>query len=100
MLNNTCPHFLDMLMQLMGAPLTDIMGDLKQVASAGDVEDHVKALSRVENGVTVDLESTTAQKIEGDLPKWILCGTNGTITSDGSTAQYGPSQIGRDAVCV
>jgi predicted dehydrogenase len=85
-LNNTCPHFLDMILQLMGAPVTRVMGDMQQIASAGDVEDHVKIFLRADNGVTSDIEISSAQKIEGDLPRWVLCGTWGTLTSDGDNA--------------
>lgn len=83
-LNNTCPHFIDMILQLLGAPVTDVMGDLQQIAAAGDVEDHVKVLLRAANGCTADMEITSAQNISQKLPKWILCGTCGTLTSDGT----------------
>ena len=82
-LNNTCPHFVDMILQLLGAPVTDVMGDLQQIASAGDVEDHVKVLLRAANGCTADMEISSAQNIAREMPKWILCGTCGTLTSDG-----------------
>lgn len=86
-LNNTCPHFLDMLIQLVGSNIADVMGDLQQIASAGDVEDHVKAFLRGENGVTVDMEISSAQNIgEPKLPKWIMCGSCGTLVSDGATS--------------
>lgn len=97
-LNNTCPHFLDMLMQLAGAPIVDVMGDLQQIASAGDVEDHVKAFLRADNGVTIDMEITSAQNL-GDqkLPKWIMCGSTGTLVSDGATSTiryFDPKEAG------
>ena len=89
-LSNTCRHNLDVILQLLGAPVKQVMGDLKQIASAGDVEDHVKAFIRAENGVTAAMEVTSAQRIEGTLPKWVLAGTCGTLTSDGreSTIHY------------
>ena len=82
-LNNTCPHFVDALMQLIGSPIKTICGDLQQIASAGDVEDHVNLFLRGENGVSADMEVSSAQNISLPLPKWILCGTHGTLTSDG-----------------
>jgi len=85
-LNNTCPHFLDILMTLVGSPIVKVMGDLQQIASAGDVEDHVKAFLRAANGATIDMEISSAQKLEGTLPKWIVCGSTGTLTSDGKTS--------------
>ena len=96
-LNNTCPHFLDMLLQLSGTPIVDVMGDLQQIASAGDVEDHVKAFLRSENGCTVDMEISSAQNVAQTLPTWILCGTNGTLTCDGKESvirSYDPEEAG------
>ena len=95
-LNNTCPHFIDALIQLIGAPIKTICGDLQQVASAGDVEDHVSLFLRGENGVTANMEVTNAQNVAIPLPKWILCGTHGTLTSDGVTSTiryFDPSQV-------
>src|SRR3954471_6800548 len=95
-LNNTCPHFIDVLIQLIGSPIKTICGDLQQIASAGDVEDHVKLFLRGENGVTADMEVSNAQALPAPLPKWILCGTHGTLTSDGkqSTIRYfDPAQV-------
>jgi predicted dehydrogenase len=71
-------------LQYAGAPVKDCMGDLRQLASAGDVEDHVKAFIRCENGVTFDMEVTSAQTVPTPLPKWIVAGSCGTLTSDGS----------------
>jgi predicted dehydrogenase len=82
-LNNTCPHFVDMLLQLAGAPIVSVMGDLQQIASAGDVEDHVKAFMRAANGCTIDMEISSAQNIAVELPKWVLCGSCGTLTCNG-----------------
>jgi predicted dehydrogenase len=86
LLNNNSVHFLDMVVQLIGGTVTQVMGDLKQIASAGDVEDHVKAFLRSNNGVTADIEISSAENINPPLPKWILCGTHGTLTSDGKTS--------------
>src|SRR2546430_5374481 len=33
-LNNTCPHFIDVLIQLIGSPIYTIIGDIQQIASA------------------------------------------------------------------
>ena len=96
-LNNTCPHFIDMLLQLAGAPIVDVMGDLQQIASAGDVEDHVKAFLRAENGCTIDMEISSAQNVAMDLPKWVLCGTNGTLTCNGKESvirRFDPEKAG------
>ncbi len=79
-LNNTCPHFIDQIVQLVGAPITQVMGDLQQIASAGDVEDHVKALMRAANGCCVDLEFSTAINNAADVPQWVIAGKYGTLT--------------------
>ncbi|MDP6353736.1 MAG: Gfo/Idh/MocA family oxidoreductase [Planctomycetota bacterium] len=96
-LNNTCPHFLDMLIQLAGGSIRNVMGDLQQIASAGDVEDHVKAFLRSENGCTVDMETSSAQNVAATLPSWILCGSSGTLTSDGKQSTirwFDPDEAG------
>jgi scyllo-inositol 2-dehydrogenase (NADP+) len=96
-LNNTCPHFIDQALQFAGAPVKDCVGDLRRLASAGDVEDHVKAFMRCENGVTVDMEVTSAQNIPTPLPKWIIAGDCGTLWTDGVTATtrwFDPQQAG------
>lgn len=85
-LNNTCPHMIDQALQFAGAPIKDCMGDLQQIASAGDVEDHVKALLRAENGVTIDMEVSTAQNQAITPSKWVLCGACGTLVTDGKTS--------------
>ena len=81
-LNNTCPHNLDAILQLLGEPVINVIRDLQQISSAGDVEDHVKAFLRASNGCTADMEITSAQNIATDIPTWILCGNQGTLTSD------------------
>jgi predicted dehydrogenase len=82
-LNNTAVHFLDQILQLLPGRVTRVMGGLQQIAAAGDVEDHVKALLKTDAGATADLEISFAQNLAMPLPKWILCGTHGTVTNDG-----------------
>ena len=85
-LNNTCSHYLDIILQLIGGPIVRVLGDLQQVASAGDVEDHVKAFLVAANGCTADIEVSNAQNIDAAIPRWILCGTCGTLTSNGTAS--------------
>ena len=95
-LNNTCPHYLDMILQLLGSNVVQIMGDLQQIASAGDVEDHVKVFMKCESGCTADLEVSSCQNIAFDMPTWMFCGTCGTLTSDGKTSTiryFDPNEI-------
>ncbi len=80
LLNNTGVHYLDQLLQLLPGKVTEVMGDLQQIASAGDVEDHVKALIRTDAGSTADVEIASAQNVATPLPTWIICGTTGTLT--------------------
>jgi scyllo-inositol 2-dehydrogenase (NADP+) len=95
-LNNTCPHNIDQILTLIGSPIVQVMGDLQQIASSGDVEDHVKAFMRAKNGCTADMEVTTAQNVAMKLPKWVISGTCGTLTSDGKSATihwFDPTQV-------
>jgi scyllo-inositol 2-dehydrogenase (NADP+) len=95
-LNNTCVHFLDQILQLLPGKVNDVMGDLKQIASAGDVEDHVKALIRTDAGATADIEVSSAENLAVTLPKWIICGTCGTFTGDGknyTVRWFDPAQV-------
>ena len=87
-LNNTCPHAIDMAMQLLGAKVTAVMGDLQQIKDAGDAEDHVKVFMRGANGCTVDLEVSTC--CAATLPAWMVLGSCGTLVSDGeeTTVKY------------
>jgi len=95
-LNNTCPHNIDQALQILNSPVLQVMGDLRQMASAGDVEDHVKAFMRCESGATFDLEVSSVENIAMKLPTWVVCGTNGTYTSDGKEATvrwFDPKQV-------
>lgn len=83
-LNNTAVHFLDQILLLLPGKVSSVCGDLQQIASAGDVEDHVKAFIKTDAGATADLEISMAQNVAMPLPKWIICGTHGTITNDGT----------------
>jgi predicted dehydrogenase len=83
-LNNTAVHFLDQILQLLPGSVSSVCGDLQQIASAGDVEDHVKAFIKTDREATADLEISFAQNLAMPLPKWILCGTQGTLTNDGT----------------
>lgn len=84
-LNNTCPHFVDLGLQILGSPVKDIFCDLKQLASSGDVEDHVKVLLRGENGRVYDMEVSSVCAFSE--PKWTVLGSRGTLVSDGTTSK-------------
>jgi scyllo-inositol 2-dehydrogenase (NADP+) len=94
-LNNTCPHFLDIGLQLLGSPVKEIFCDLKQIASFGDVEDHVKVILKAENGRVYDMEVSSVCKFEE--PKWTVLGSHGTLVSDGSNGKlafFDPKKAG------
>jgi len=94
-LNNTCPHFIDLGLQLLASPVTEVFCDLKQIASYGDVEDHVKVLLKAENGRVYDMEVSSVCKFPE--PLWTVLGSHGTLVSDGSTstiAWFDPKKAG------
>ena len=96
LLNNHTVHFLDQVLQLLPGKVTQVMSHLRQIASAGDVEDHVKALLRTDAGATADLEVSMAENVAGPVPKWVFCGTHGTLTHDGTRSTirwFDPSQV-------
>jgi len=87
LLNNAGSHMLDISMQLVGSPIVKALGSMRHLASAGDAEDHVKALLVAADGKTIDLEISMCEALgDARLPVWTLCGTRGTLTSDESTA--------------
>ncbi|MCE5240245.1 Gfo/Idh/MocA family oxidoreductase [bacterium] len=94
-LNNTCPHFIDIGLQLLDSPVKEVFCDLKQIASFGDVEDHVKVLLRGENGRVYDMEVSSVCKFPE--PKWTVLGSHGTLVSDGTTSKlafFDPKKAG------
>ena len=95
-LNNTCPHVIDQFLQLVQSPIVQCMGDLRRIASSGDVEDHVKGLLRTKSGCTIDMEVTSAENIAATLPQWIICGAYGTLTKlgkDVTVRYFDPKQV-------
>ncbi len=84
-LNNTCPHIIDMSLQFIGWPVKKVFGDLQHVNDAGNVEDHVKIVMRGKHGCTADLEVSTACAFPS--AKWTLLGDCGTLVTDGATSK-------------
>jgi scyllo-inositol 2-dehydrogenase (NADP+) len=81
-LNNTCPHSIDIALQMMEAPIVDVWGDLQAVVTAGDAEDHVKIMMRGKNGRVIDHEVSSACAFP--QPKLMVMGTHGTLVREGS----------------
>ena len=80
-MNNTCPHSIDIALQLLEAPVTAVWGDLQAVLTAGDAEDHVKIMLRGKNGRVLDHEVTSA--CAAPQAKLIVMGTLGTLYREG-----------------
>lgn len=84
-LNNTCPHVLSIVLPLLGSPVKKVFADLRNIKDVGDAEDHVHVVLQAESGVTADIIVSTALALSG--PRWTLCGSRGTMTSDGETSK-------------
>lgn len=94
-LNNTAPHTLSIVLPLLGAPVKSVFADLRNIKDAGDAEDHVHLVMTAENGTTADVVVTSAVALSQG-PKWMLCGKNGTLVSDGTTSTiryYDPGKV-------
>lgn len=84
-LNNTCPHFIDAALLLLGSPVKRLFTDLQLTTDVGDADDHTKILFKGENGRVIDLEVSTSCAFPEY--KWTLLGTAGTLRSDGKTSE-------------
>lgn len=84
-LNNTCPHILSIVLPLLGSSVKNAFADLRNIKDAGDAEDHVHMVLQTESGVTADIVVSSAMALSA--PLWILCGSRGTLVSDGKTSK-------------
>ncbi|HQK21484.1 MAG TPA: Gfo/Idh/MocA family oxidoreductase [Candidatus Latescibacteria bacterium] len=84
-LNNTCPHFLDLLLQMLQSPVAEVFTDLKLVQNVGDVENHVRVIIKGRNGRIADMLVSSADAFPE--PKWTILGSNGTLICDGRTSE-------------
>ena len=80
---NWGPHIIDHGLRLLESPLRGIWGDLKQVAAAGNAEDHLKILLTGANGRVIDLEISGGAVMRE--PTYLVSGSRGGLTSDGTT---------------
>ena len=80
-LNNTCPHNIDQVLQLLQSPVKDVWGDLQACITAGNADDHVKVLIRGKSGRVIDLEVSDACALP--QPAWVMMGTLGTLVQEG-----------------
>lgn len=78
-LNNTGPHFIDLVMQLFGAGEPDqVYCHLDRTLTLGDADDHVKLVFKGEGTPTVDMEMSAACAYPGEF--WHIMGTKGGLT--------------------
>lgn len=84
---NWGPHIIDHALQMLDSPVKDIWSDLKQIAAAGDAEDHLKIILTGRNGCVVDLEISGGAAVGG--PTYLVLGSRGALTCNGSiTLRY------------
>tara|TARA_B100000809_G_scaffold244094_1_gene269716 strand:- start:62 stop:1132 length:1071 start_codon:yes stop_codon:yes gene_type:complete len=90
LLNNHGTHYIDWVMQLMGAPIKDVFSDMKLVSDSGNAEDHVRLLLRARNGCVADFHLSTATAPKTSMPLCLILGTCGTLECAGgeSTIRY------------
>jgi predicted dehydrogenase len=84
-LNNTCPHFIDLLLQMLQSPVVEVFSDLKLVQNVGDVENHVRVIMKGKNGRIADMFVSSADAFPE--PKWTVLGSTGSLVCDGTTTQ-------------
>lgn len=80
-LNNWGPHIIDHALRLIDAPIVDVWSDLRNIAGAGDAEDHLKIVLRGANGMTAEVEISGGVALAG--PVWHILGDQGALQSDG-----------------
>jgi predicted dehydrogenase len=78
-------HLVDAGLQLLGADVADAWGHVQQIFNPGDAEDDIKAVVRGTNGVVLDIDMTSACAVPE--PRWVICGTHGTLWMDGKDAR-------------
>ncbi len=87
-LNNNGVHAVDSVLRLLDGPVECIWGDLKHTVTAGDADDFLKVIIRGTNGRLLEVEQSYACAFPE--PKWLICGTYGSmqITGKKATIKY------------
>ena len=80
---NWGPHIVDHSLQFCGGAYTDMYSAIRQVAAAGDCEDHIKIVFTGINGCIVDMEISGGVAIP--VPNYRIYGTKGSLVSEGDT---------------
>lgn len=81
-LNNWGPHIIDHALRFLDCPVKELWSDLKNIACAGDAEDHLKVVLKGENGRVVDLEISGGAAISE--PEYIIFGSKGALSCTGT----------------
>jgi predicted dehydrogenase len=92
-LNNNGSHLIDQVLILAGGGWSQPFADLRQVACAGDAEDHAKVVFRGSSGAVVDVELAVSAF---GTPKWLIMGKYGSLTGDTKRIEwkyYDPSTL-------
>lgn len=76
-LNNTGPHFLDIILQLFGPAQPEVFVHLDRTLSLGDADDHVKLVLKAEGAPTIDLEISSCDAYPDET--WHILGTQGGL---------------------
>ena len=82
-LNNWGPHIIDHALRFLESPVSKVWSDLKNIAAAGDAEDHLKIVLTGENGRIVDLEISGG--VAMSQPEYVIFGSKGTLVCQGDT---------------
>lgn len=81
-LNNTGPHFMDQMLELIGPGEPEIFCHMDNALSSGDAEDCVKVILRMPGRPLVELEISKANAYPHKL--WTVMGTSGSLTGGGA----------------
>ena len=78
---NWGPHIIDHSLRFCGGDYREIYSSIKQVAAAGDCEDHIKIVFTGINGRIVDMEISGGTALP--TPEYIIYGSRGALVSEG-----------------
>ncbi len=82
-LNNWGPHIIDHALRFLESPVAKVWANLKNIAAAGDAEDHLKIILTGKNGRIVDIEISGGAAIR--QPEYIIFASKGALVCLGDT---------------
>lgn len=95
LLNNHGPHVLDLVLNLLDAPVTVLQADLQHVKDAGDCEDHFALAMKASNGRSAEVTCSSVCAIP--MPRTVIMGANGTLiahnTETAKLRYYDPAAV-------